>query len=372
MNSNLKIQAILLLAFFMSLPFALLSQEEVKKEKKVTVKTIKEVDGKKIVRDTTFTVYGDEDVKEVVKTFTMKIDSDSSGTDTIDVMVDVDMDEDVEWTTDKGKKVIVMSKSGDHDMEFYNESENIKVITIDKDGKKKVIVTSGSPHGHKKVMKFKSGDGENEEIVIVSPHGKQHKSVKWVDENGEEYEYDFDMEDFHHDMANMKAEMKEMEIHIMDEEGHLHEELIELEVLRELEELDELKNMEVMVVPPRPPKPHGAHVYHDFNRSRSRGMEVSDKELRDAGIKNKADRLELDEININKDDGVIDLSFSLSEEGTPKVIVYNVYGDKVFNGKPELLNNKFETKIDLSKKQHGTYYLMIVVGSSSKTMRIHN
>lgn len=372
MNSNLKIQAILLLAFFMSLPFALLSQEEVKKEKKVTVKIIKEVDGKKIVRDTTFTVYGDEDVKEVVKTFTMKIDSDSSGTDTIDVMVDVDMDEDVEWTTDKGKKVIVMSKSGDHDMEFYNESENIKVITIDKDGKKKVIVTSGSPHGHKKVMKFKSGGGENEEIVIVSPHGKQHKSVKWVDENGEEYEYDFDMEDFHHDMANMKAEMKEMEIHIMDEEGHLHEELIELEVLRELEELGELKNMEVMVVPPRPPKPHGAHVYHDFNRSRSRGMEVSDKELRDAGIKNKADRLELDEININKDDGVIDLSFSLSEEGTPKVIVYNVYGDKVFNGKPELLNNKFETKIDLSKKQHGTYYLMIVVGSSSKTMRIHN
>ncbi len=56
-------QSILLLAFFLSLPIALLSQEEVK-EKKVTVKTIKEVNGKKIVKDTTFVVSDDEDVNE--------------------------------------------------------------------------------------------------------------------------------------------------------------------------------------------------------------------------------------------------------------------------------------------------------------------
>ena len=99
-------------------------------------------------------------------------------------------------------------------------------------------------------------------------------------------------------------------------------------------------------------------------------MAVTDEELRDAGIKNKPDRLVLDEININNEDGVIDLSFSLSEEGTPKVVVYNIYGDKVFSGKPELMNGKYQIKMDLSKKQYGTYYLMIVSGNSSKTTRL--
>jgi len=344
MKRTIKIQALLLFALFMSLPFALLSQEEVKEEKKVRVKTIKEVDGKKIVRDTTFTVTGDEDVKEIVKEFTYEIDGDSSGSATINVMVDVD--DDMEWASNKNKKVIIMS----------------------------------SPHGHKKVMKFKSGDGDEHEVIIVGPHGK-HKVIKWVGEDGEEYEYDFDfdfdvdMEHFHHDMDEFKAEMKEMQIHILDEKGRLHDELIELEALEELEELEaleELKEMEVYMMPPHPPTPREPYIYRDFSRTHHRGTEVTDKELRDAGVKNKPDRLELNEININKDDGVVDLSFSLKEEGSPKVTVYNVYGDKVFSGKPELLNNKYELKIDLSKKQHGTYYLMIVVGSSSKTLRLHN
>jgi hypothetical protein len=64
------------------------------------------------------------------------------------------------------------------------------------------------------------------------------------------------------------------------------------------------------------------------------------------------------------------LSFSKTEEGTPKVTVYNVYGEKVFSGKPELMNNKYEIKMDLSKKQFGTYYLQIVVAKSSKTVRL--
>ncbi len=318
----------------------MLSQEEEtkdKQEKKVTIKTVKEVDGKKIVKDTTFTVTGNDDVKKVVKTFTMDVESDDDSNELIEVMINVDTDEDIEWTTDKGKKV---------------------------------IVHAAPHHGHKKVMKFKSGDGEDEEVIIISPHGKHHKSYKWVGEDGEEYEYDFDMKDFHHDMAEMKAEMKEIEIHILDEEGILHDELIELETLRELEELDELENTEVIVFPPRPQK--APRMYNDFHRTNSHSMKVTDVELRDAGIKNKPDRLELDEIDIDNNDGVIELSFSLSTEGSPKVIVYNVYGDKVFNGKPEFMNNSYQLKIDLSKKQRGNYYLMIIDGNSSKTMRIRN
>jgi hypothetical protein len=371
MKSTIKIYAILLLAFFISLPFALLSQEGETKEKKVTIKTVKEVDGKKIVKDTTFTVTGDDDVKKIVKTFTMDIDGDADSSSMIEVMVDVDRD--VEWTTDKKKKIILMSRNGDHDMDFYDEDDNVKVITIDEDGNKKVIVKAAPHHSGKKVMRFKSGD--DEEVIFISPHGKHSKSYKWVGEDGEEYDFDFDfdMEAFEHDMAEMKAEMKEMQIHILDEEGQLHDELIELESLKELEELKELENMEVIVVPPPPPKARNApRMYNNFHRSSHHGMKVTDEELRDAGIKNKPDRLELNEIDIEKEDGIIDLSFTLKEEGTPKVLVYNVYGDKVFSGKPDLMNNQYQLKIDLSKKQHGNYYLMIIQGNSSKTMRLRN
>lgn len=349
----LKIQTVLLLAFFMSLPFTLLTQEEEKeKEKKVTIKIIKEVDGKKIVTDTTFTVTDEDDVKKIVKKYTMSGEGDSTGQMMVDVMVDVD--EDTDWDISENKKVIVIKEGGDEE---------------------RIIVSSHG--GQTKVIKFKSGDGDDEKIIIVSPHG-QHKVIKWTSEDGEDFEFDYDvdMEHFHEQMAEMDAHMKEMHIEILDEKGRLHDEIIKLKCLEELqhieglehlEELERLKEMEVIVVPPAP---HAPHAYNDFTWHHKGSMEVSDEELRDAGIKNKPDRLEPEEIDINNDDGVIDLSFTLKEEGAPKVTVYNIYGDKVFSGKPELMNNKYQLRMDMSKKQHGNYYLMIVLGNSSKTMRL--
>jgi len=93
-------------------------------------------------------------------------------------------------------------------------------------------------------------------------------------------------------------------------------------------------------------------------------------ELRDAGIKNKADRLAIENINLNIDDGVVALSFSLKTEGSPKIVVYNFFGDKVFSGKPELMNGNYELKIDLSTKQHGVYYLQIVQKNRSFTEKL--
>ena len=102
------------------------------------------------------------------------------------------------------------------------------------------------------------------------------------------------------------------------------------------------KEMEVFMLPP---EPHVApHPHSNFSWFSVDSDEVTDEELRDAGVKNKPDRLELDEIDINNEDGVIDLSFTLGYEGNPKVDVYNVYGDKVFSGKPELMNDKYRMK----------------------------
>ena len=314
MKNMIKIQTILLVAFFLSIPFALLSQEDTK-EKTITVKIVKEVDGKKIVKDTTFTVSSDQDVKTIVRQFTMDAEGDSTAGVMVDVMVDIDEDHDVAVN----KKIIVISKGGeDTDWDFDTE--------------KKVIIIK---------------DGNLEKHVI---------------------EYEFDMKNLQKEMSELNNEMREMQIMIIDEEGKMHDKIIELEYLEELkglEELEKIHNMEVFMMP-------GSHFPHGnkFVWKHRRSMDVPDIELREAGIKNKPDRLDLDEIDINNEDGIIDLSFTLKEEGAPKVAVYNVYGDKVFSGKPELMNNKYQVKMDLSKKQHGNYYLMIVLGNSSKTMRL--
>ena len=93
-------------------------------------------------------------------------------------------------------------------------------------------------------------------------------------------------------------------------------------------------------------------------------------ELRDAGLKNKPNRLDAEEMNINIDNGVVDFSFKTQVEGSPKIAVYNVYGDKVFSGRPELMNGTYEIKMDLSQKQFGMYCLQVVIKNASFTERL--
>lgn len=341
MKNIIQIQTILLVAFFLSLPYTLTSQDD-SKERKVRVKTIKEVDGEKVVTDTTFYVSADDDVKKVVEQITVNADGDSTANVMIDVMVDVEKD--VEWESESGNKVVIIKKS-------HGGDEDVRI-------EKKVIIING--------------DGD-EEHVMVLPHGK-HKVMKWEGEDGESYEFDFDydidvdMEGFDKDMAELHAEMKDIQMRIVDEEGNIHKEMIMLEHMAEMEELEKMHNVEVIRVPSD--RHHAPHGHDSFVWKSSGSMGVTDEELRDAGIKNKPDRLDLEEIDIEKEEGVVDLSFVIKEEGSPKVDVYNIYGDKVFSGKPELMNDSYKIKMDLSKKQHGTYYLMIVLGNSSKTLRL--
>ena len=353
-----------MLAFFLSLPIHLLSQEETG-EKKVRVKTIREADGKKIVTDTTFVVSGEQDVQKVVDELTRDAETDSAADMRMNVMVDVEGD--VDWDAESGKRVIVIRKGAEGGREMPRK----KVIIIDDEGNEEVIVVPRQP---RKSMEFWSDDGE--EYIFVDPryahHG--HRVIKWRGEGGEDYVFDFDMKDLQKDMFDLQEDMKEMQIRIMDERGNASERVIEMEELKalkdleHLEQLEQLKEMEVIVVPSAP----APEFFEPVRWHHDRDMEVADRELREAGIKNKPDRLELDEIDIEKENGIVDLSFALREEGSPKVNVYNIYGDKVYSGKPELMNDKYELKIDLSKKQHGTYYLMIVSGNSSKTLRLKN
>lgn len=305
------------------------AQDVVKKQKKVTVKTVKEENGKKVVTDTTFVVTGDMDDIDLEK-YGISTDGEE-----MEVIVDIIGDSE---GTHKTKKVIVIKGDDVH--------------------------LDASSSGEKNTFIFKT-DGEGE---------GHHKVVSWTDEDGQEMTFEIEseiemaMEELERAHRELEIEMKVVDgehIIMMKEMDELGE-LIELKELESLHALDKLHNMEyefIMSDDSHSSKHH--NYFYDGHHNK-----VTDVELRDAGIKNKPDRLETTDIDINIDGGVVDFSFSLKAEASPKVIVYNVYGDKVFNGKPELMNGSYTIKMDLSAKQHGTYYLQVVLGNSSFTERL--
>lgn len=321
MKKLLAFSLIAILGGLIVFPSPIRAQEDNKKEKKVRIKTVKEVDGKKVVTDTSFFVTDDMDLDEL-KDLNIVTDGDEI---TIDVTVDSD-------GKHKNKKVIVL-KGGD-------------------------VHVTGDDHN---AYFFHSDDGGGSAVV------------KWTDEDGKEMVFDIDvelesvMEELEQIQENLKVELKVLDgerIIFMNELSDVGEELkhIEFEVLAELDELNELNEYNIRMI--RPPHHPEIHFFGEHSNK------VSDVELRDAGIKNKPDRLDAKEIEMEIEDGVVDFYFKLTEEGNPKVIVYNVYGDKVFSGKPEQMNGKYSMRMDLSQKQHGTYYLQVVMGNSSFTEKL--
>ncbi len=315
--------AITLLVVVIIFPIAGFTQE-----KNVRIKTVKEVNGEKIITDTVFSISEGEAEGDILKKFNWVTD-DGDSTNTI--MIDVDVDTD-----------------------------------FDKEGNEKVIIVKKGYHD-----KHGKGDCKEHRIKIISDEGG--------DENVFFFSNDIDMDIDEAHFAEMRIKLKEHGEHLKDlkiemdgenvfilEDIEGIEKLIELKELEGLEKLHHLENIQ-MVSPGFHHMPENHDVWLDYHNHSDR---VSEKELRDAGIKVKADRLKMGDMDINIDNGVVDLEFVLVEEGAPKVSVFNFYGDKVYNGKPELMNGKYVIKIDLSSKQHGTYYLQVVQKNSSLTKKL--
>ncbi len=356
MKSQITISSILVTAlFFLNLLGGV--AQETEKEKQVHIKTVKEVNGKKVVTDTTFTVKEGEDVQEMVHGITTISEGDS-----LKVTVDVDMDSGVQGT----KQMVVVSSDVDEDADSLTEI-NVQVFTGEGNGKgerKVLIITKEGGgetikeimmpprKGRRHVMKFRTDD--RKKIIIISPDKLCDDHFVWVPgEDSEDYfefdkDIDFDYEEFEAEMEEQMEELENTHVIMLDELGEL----------KELEEPGYLDRR--MIRPPHPPGHPGFPPADRFDR-------LTDKELRDAGIKNKPDRLELDNINMDMNNGVLDLTFTMKGEGSPKVDVYNFFGDKVFSGKPEIANGTYKSIIDLSSKQYGTYYLQITNKNSSFT-----
>ncbi len=344
--------AIAIIALAIIFPITAFSQE--KEKKKFHVKTVKVIDGKKVVTDTTFVLKDGENEGDIVKQITWVGEGDSIGTMTLDIDVDSDFDGD-------GEKVIIM-KSGHHGSKF-----------ITKDGEKKyTIKVIGDEDGEENVFFYDDFDFDvdmnKEEVerlkIIMKEHGDNMKDIC------------IELDDEKLVMLKELEGLKDMEGHekiIMLKELHNLEELEgleKLEMLKELEHIEHIEGIEdIEIIMPdfhnSIPEHNEFYFHHDHGHN-----SVSDKELREAGIKNKPDRLVVKDFDMDVNDGIVDLDFVLATKGTPKINVFNYFGDKVFSGKPEVMNGKYVITIDLSAKQHGSYYIQVVQKNSSFTKKL--
>ncbi|NOX85105.1 MAG: hypothetical protein GXO86_03920 [Chlorobi bacterium] len=338
-------------SLFIIFPFLLQSQESEKANKTVHIKTIEQTGNKVIVKDTTFTLPADGDVNEIVQEYSKAGTSDSS---TIQVVVDVDE----EKADEPCKKVIIIGEDGKHVVTLSGKSGSGDISVFKND-----VNMNREPHliTHSKVIKI-TPNGE-EEMKVVKPHG-HHKTLSWDKDNEEcgDFEFEFDTDALEEQLELFRDRLENIEDYIEEKYEMMHSDSI----LRQ--KLENLKNIDFDLDLPSVEFSPGAFRWVEEKPS----DEVTDMELRDAGIKNKPDRLDLSLLEVDNDNGIVKLSFKMKEEGTPKVTLYNIYGDKVFSGIPEMKDGKYNLTFDLSKKQPGTYYLMIVLKNSSKTIRIQN
>lgn len=195
-------------------------------------------------------------------------------------------------------------------------------------------------------------DGEETKVFVFS-NGEELEDIK--------IKLDGDFIVLAEELAKLEC-LKELEgLKQLKELKVLHT-LEGLERLEALEKLEEFQNIEIVI-----PEFEDHAIWFQDDHSRNH---VSEKEIRAAGIKVKEDRLVLENYNINIDNGMVEISFTTTTEATPKVTVYNFYGDKITSAKPALLDGEHNLTFDLSKKQHGTYYIQFETKDSSTIKKI--
>jgi len=303
-----KVNLFYLMIFLLVVPAFIYAQEG--EEKEIKVKLVKVVDGKTTTFDTVFTSKGD-------------------------------MEQDIRLLIDKVADV---------------DSAQSKTISIELSANGSD--STGRPY---KVMVFTGDD----DISMIAPPAFNHKVKHWVDKDGRNMEFEFNL-----DKENMEGLRVDIERQV--EEAMRQREDVEREM-----ELMNGERMKWVSMPPRPPKPpRPMHPEYPGNRyffhgGFDDGGVASQEELRDAGIKSQPDQLVLTTLDIDNRGGVITLRFMPKEDNhSTKVTVYNYFGDKVYTGKPEMVGDVYQLTIDLSAKQPGTYFIQMVQKNASVTQRV--
>ena len=324
MKRNLLKSFIIIISVLLITPYFAISQNE--KEKKVNIKTVKEIDGEKVVKDTTFAIKSKNYKEDFFNGFALYDGSDSVSEVKVNVKVD-------RSGKKKNQKVLILQGDKSNSYVWSDSADTLNYL--DENGEETVIFLDDIK------MEFEGIDSE-----------KLRNEMEIVRKNLEDLKIEFDTEKvfFTEDMVGLEV-------------------LAELKELESLKELDNIKELENIYITTHdiPGNEYYDRDFYFFNSS----DRVSEKELRDAGIKNMPDRLVVESIDLNINGGVVKLDFSTKDKINPKIVVYNYFGERVYSGKPDYDNGIYSTVIDLSKKQKGTYYLQITSKKSSQTKKLN-
>jgi hypothetical protein len=72
----------------------------------------------------------------------------------------------------------------------------------------------------------------------------------------------------------------------------------------------------------------------------------------------------------NPTNGIIQLLADFNEEASPVIRIFDTQGNRLFTGSFTTTNKILHKQFDLSQYPGGIYYLQMIIGNKSKTIRI--
>lgn len=363
MKSTQVYQCIKIIALIVAMFGSAILQEafaqKSKDEKQVSIRIIKEVDGKRNLIDTTLTFKHDEkvDVDAILKD--LGVDEEMKD---VDVRISRDSDFDFDFDID-------FESESDYDIdfeEFFNQDKMDKMSEKISVEMEKIFEKEGELKEKLEEMKFKikvdldEADSNLRRImrkyvvetdddgnVFVYTDGGKSKIKKGCNKARVFIDSDCDSEDFSSNIS-----------------------VVELEDLPDLQEVEELEDLEdEFFFKSR----KGRHSHIRSHRIMIRDMDSEDiDELKDAGVKLKRRSLEADNLHIHMSfgRGKFNLKFKLEDREKTEVVLYNEQGIEIYHEILNRFNGSYDKDIDLGNEDKGTLYLEIIQGNASVKKKI--
>ena len=331
----MKKTIVILSVIMLVLGFAINSKaQENKKEKKLRIKIIKEIDGEIIKTDTTFVIKEGENIDDILKEYKIDInENEKNGFYMVNVDVDsendkvsktviVSMDENMEQsyefvTDDSTKRVIVMSgdkewlSEGDNDIFIMSGNNNSTMYKDAKPGDTVVVKTIVSINGKETNV--------NEEEIIIGEECLNKKSKKLI----------FINEDDNH-------KIKKEKIIVMTDDNNSWTD-----------------------------KDENVYVFNSDGKINKIKIEIDDidkKDLKKLKLPKKIKSLDVEDlfIMINKNENM-NLSFIVNSKAKTIVRIYDENGNKLFEDIKKDFSGKYSNSI---LKMKGEMILQISQGKN--------
>lgn len=371
-NIKLTLKVLLILVFGLSLNLAYAQTEDIKvevtkKEKKITIRKVKEVKGEKIEWDTTL-VMTDENKEEVEKYLQ----------EHQILIYELEGEEGLE----KHIKMVVEMTKDIKDMAKWHTKEHVYEL---RDGHKKLIEVAKGEYLHKikehkhQLMAHKLRLKEhkhllkehNQQLIELHKDGKAYAyfvkagdSAVKIDINFDhDFDFDFDY-DFDFDMENkFIVDVK------VDGNGENHMIWVDKKgkhknIIKHFTKKGNKKGNIIFF---------GDDAHSNFSFNMNVDSELTEADfalLKKAGVKIKTKELAVDRLRLTYEDDSFALVFKLATEGKATIKVVDSNGVVVFNDKVQYFPGTYHKSLALNNENAGSYLICIEQGGASFTSKI--